>query len=170
MANCSGTPVSTRIGYTAIKKEATPGTAVKPTTFIPTVDGTIEINKTNLFSTSKLGTRNMNGEGVQGPEEVSGEFSSEFSANYSPWFLYGAMGAISSTDISSLTDGSVYRHDITSSNCQDAFTIEEAQGRYDDTGSHYQNFIVKRSYGVKFGDLTLYLFQLLKVHSRECLS
>lgn len=152
---CDWQPTSTRIGYHAIKAESTVWTAVKPTNFIRSESGWLEMDKTIDFANSKQNDRSQNIKAVPWQEDITWSIEYSLDANESPFMIYGALGSLSSADVSSWTDGSVYKHTIKDDNCLPSFTYEESVGRITDTSTNLQRYQIMRSIGTVFGNVSL---------------
>jgi len=128
-------------------------TAVKPTHTLRAESGSIEMKKEIVMSKSAQNDRAGNKKALMGAEDVQGLVNYEFDFNEIVYFLYGAIGALTTTNVG--TVGAVYKHAITPANCLPSFTYEEAIGRVTDTANNLQNILVKRSYGVIVGKFVL---------------
>jgi hypothetical protein len=146
---------STRLGYLAVKKQTNNSTPLKPTHFIRYKGGDLSLNQEIIENNPIQANRHSAIQPVPGKADADGDFDLDLDVNEAPFFLYGALGAISSSDISSETDASVFRHDITVANELPSFTFEQAKGNITDTTNNRQNYSVERTFGVKVNTLTL---------------
>lgn len=138
---------NTGIGYLAIKKQSTREVAVKPTNFLRYKNGDLMQSFENIVNNPIQNNKWNNLQLLKGKAEPAGDIGFDFDFNESIFLLYGVLGAISSSDISSATDGSVYRHTITVANTLPAFSIEQAKGDIADTTSNRQKHMVNRGFG-----------------------
>lgn len=150
---CNGQPTSTREGYHAFRNDESG--AVVPNQFIRSESGTIELNKTTNYSQSKQNDRAVNIQAVPGQEEISGSVEYSYDSNESPFALYGALGGITSVDVSSATDSSVFEHTIAPDLCLPSFSYEESVGRITDTTNDLQNYLTKRTHGAVVNSIDL---------------
>lgn len=151
--SCNGQSTSTREGYHSFRNDE--AGAIVPTNFIGSESGGIELNKTTVYSTSKRNDRALNGQAVPGQEQIGGTVEYSYDSNESLTWLYGVLGTIASTDVSSLTDGSVFSHVIDTALCLPTFSYEEGIGRITDTTNNLQNYLVKRTHGAVVNSTTL---------------
>lgn len=146
---------SSRLGYLAVKKESTVSTAVKPTHFVRFKDGDIAYNQ-EIIANNPIQSNRWNAlNAVKGKVSTEGTYNVDLDVNECVYFLYLALGAISSNDISSATDGSVYKHELTTQNTLPALTIEHGKGNLSDTGNNRQNYQVDRAFGVLVDSINL---------------
>ena len=148
---------STRKSYLAIIKEASTATAVKPTNFIKYKDGDILLAQEIIENNPICSNRWNPITAVPGKITTDGTFNVDTDVREAVWWLYGALGSVSSADISSLTDGSVYTHTITTADTLPSFTVEQGKGNLaDGTGTNNgQTYSVERSFGVLVDSFTL---------------
>lgn len=143
---------STRLGYIAMKAETgSSGTTivpVKPTNFLRFKEGDVSYNqeviKNNPIQNNRWGSIHA----VKGKVNTSGTYRMDLDVNESVFWLYGALGAMATADISSATDASAFRHTITVANSLPMFTIEQGKGNLTDTSNHRQNYQIDRAFGV----------------------
>lgn len=152
--SCNWNPTSTREGYHAIKNDAS-NDVVVPTNFVRSEDGSIDFNKTTNYAQSKQNDRAANIQAVPWQEDTEGTLNFSYDSNESVFLLYGVLGDISSADVSSATDGSVYDHTIEPDLCLPTFSYEEGIGRITDTSNNRQNVLIKRSYGATINSAKL---------------
>ncbi len=146
---------STREGYLAVKKESTVSTAVKPTHFIRFKDGDVDYNQ-DIIANNPIQNNRWNAlNSVKGKVSTDGTYNVDLDVNECVYFLYMALGGISSNDISSATDGSVYKHELTTQNTLPALTIEQGKGNLSDTTNNRQNYQVDRAFGVLVDSINL---------------
>ena len=139
---------STRSGYLAIKKEPTTALAVKPTNFIRFKDGDVKYDP-NIIANNPIQNNRWNAIcAVNGKAKAEGSFNLDLDVNESLHFLAPAVGNIASADISSASDGSVYKHTITLADTLKSITLEQGKGNLTDTSNNRQNYQVDRAFGV----------------------
>lgn len=145
---------STRLGYLAIKKEATTAVAVKPTHFLRFKEGDILVKK-EIIENNPIQNNRWNAvSAVPGKITTEGTYKLDVDTTEAVHFLYGALGSISTTDIGS-TPGQVYEHTLTLSNSLPSFTIEQAKGNLSDTTENLQKYQVDRAFGTMVDSLKL---------------
>lgn len=146
----------TRLGYLALKKEATAGTAVVPTHSLRFMEGDLEKKIDNIISNPIQNNRWGALSVVRGKETCEGNFKFQFDAVESGYIMYGALGADSPVDTSSATDGSVYTHTMTiAAATLPSFTVEQGKGSLSDTTNNRLNYRVMRGYGCQFDGFTM---------------
>ncbi len=146
---------STREGYLAVKKETTVSTAVKPAHFLRYKDGDVAYNQ-EIIANNPIQNNRFNAlNPVKGKVTTDGSYNVDLDVNECVYFLYMVLGAIASNDISSGTDGSVYKHDLTLANALPALTIEQGKGNLSDTSNNRQNYQVDRAFGVLVDSINL---------------
>lgn len=146
---------STRLGYLAVKRQASANTAVKPTNFIRFKDGDIkfeqEIIANNPIQNNRWGALNA----VKGKVNTSGTYNFDLDVNECVHWLSAALGTMNTSDISSETDASVYKHTITVANALPYLSVEQGKGNLTDTSNNRQNYTVERAFGVMVDELKL---------------
>ena len=116
-----------RIGYMAVKKEATLATAVKPTNFIRFKDGDIQNNQ-EIIANNPIQNNRWNAlNAVPGKITAEGTFNFDLDFNESVHFLGAGLGSVVSSDVSSGTDGTVFQHVINVANRLPGLTIEQGK-------------------------------------------
>jgi hypothetical protein len=145
----------TRLSSLMIKKEATKNTAVKPTNAVRYKEGGIMAKQEIIANNPVQNNRALALNAVKGKLEVDGTLKTDLDLNDGVHFLYSALGTMVSTDISSLTDGSVYLHEITPANRLHTFTMEQPKGDTDLTTQNRQRYVVDRGYGLMVGNLKM---------------
>lgn len=148
---------STRLGYLAIKPEPlSTGTTivpVKPTNFLRFKEGDVmyrqEVIKNNPIQNNRWGSIHP----VKGKVNTDGSYRTDLDVNESVFFLYGALGGISTSVISS--DTSAWRHTLTVANSLPMFTIEQGKGNLTDTSNNRQNYQVDRAFGCMIDSVRL---------------
>lgn len=138
---------STREGYLAIKKETTPAVAVKPTNFIHFKTGDVQYTPEVIANNPIRGNTWNAITPVKGKASASGAYNLDLDVNEAVHFLAAALGNIASADISSATDGSVYKHTLTHVPKVPSLTIEQGKGNLADTTNNRQNYQVDRAFG-----------------------
>lgn len=140
--------VMTRLGYIAVKRESTLATAVKPSHFLRFKDGDLkyaqEVIENNPIQNNRWNALNA----VTGKISTDASFNIDLDYNECVHFLSAALGGMSSADISSGTDASVYRHTITFSNSLPSLSLEQLKGDGTDTATNRQKYECLRGYGV----------------------
>lgn len=146
---------STRLSYLAVKKETTLATAVKPTNFIRYKEGDVKLNQENIVNNpiqnNRWGALNI----VPGKITAEGSYKFDLDFNECVHWLAAGLGTLSSSDISSGTDGSVYEHTITVANTLYGLSIEQGKGDLTDTSNNRQNYQVDRAFGVLVNDFKI---------------
>lgn len=148
---------STRQGYIALKRQtiSTPETAVVPTHFLRFKEGDLEKKVDNIVNNplqnNVWGALNT----VQGKITCEGSFKFDLDANESVHIIAGALGGLSSADVSSGTDASVYTHTITTATALPCFSWEQGKGDVSDTTNNSLNYRVMRGYGVYIDSFTM---------------
>lgn len=137
---------STRLGYLAVKLETAIATAVKPTNFVRFKDGDINKWLTILDNNPIQNQRRNPINAVATTESSDGAYNFDLDPNDVVFFLKAGMGSMSSADISSATDGSVYRHTINMANTLPSMTIEQGKGNLSDTTQNRQKYQVDRAF------------------------
>lgn len=146
---------STRLGYLAVKKETTLATAVKPTNFIRFKDGDVLL-KQEIIANNPIQNNRWNAlNAVQGKVTAEGTYNFDLDFNESVHFFSVALGSISSADVGSVTDASVFTHTITVANTLPGLTIEQGKGDLTDTSNNRQNYQVDRAFGVLVDSFTI---------------
>lgn len=149
---------STRLGYLALKKESTlppTVTPIKPSHFIRFKDGDVQKNLTILANSPIQNQRWKAIQPVSTTEAAEGSYNVDLDPNEVPYWLMCALGTLVSTDISSLTDASVFKHTFTVANQLPSLTVEQGKGNIDDTTSNRQKYTIDRAFGVMVDTLTM---------------
>lgn len=81
------------------------------------IDGDIVKNVENVKNTSIQNIRNNASTIVEGNETTEGTLNMELSPIDAVWFLFAALGTLTSVDVSSATDGTVWEHTIEEVDC-----------------------------------------------------
>lgn len=144
---------STRLGYIAIKKEASTTSsdvaAVKPSHFLRFKEGDMMLRKEVIMNDPIQNNRWKSLNAVAGKIASDGSYKLDLDANECVYWFFGGLGALtSSTDVSSATDASVFLHQIDLANTLPMFSIEQGKGNLTDTTNHRQNYQVSRAFGV----------------------
>jgi hypothetical protein len=137
----------TKKGYMAVIKETTAGTALKPTHFLRFPEGSIRAEQTIIKNTSIQNNRHNSLNYFRG--KINTDVSLEFEYDYtdSVYWLYGVLGGLTSADISSATDASVYSHTMIIADTAPSFTLEQAFGSTDSATTDKQEYQVDRLFG-----------------------
>lgn len=138
---------STREGYLSIKKETNAGVAVKPTHPLRFQDGDMLLIRETIKNSPIQNNRAKNISASKGKINSEGSYNVVVDPNEIVYWLHGALGGLSSADISSETDASVYRHTINAANDLPSYSIEQGKGNLDDTTNNRQNYEVSRAFG-----------------------
>lgn len=147
----------TREGYIAVKRQTitTPQTAVVPTHFLRFKEGdlekTIENIVNNPIQNNRWGALNI----VPGAETCEGTFKFDLDANECVHVLAAAHGGLSSADVSSATDTTVYDHTITIASDLPKLSWEQGKGSLTSTSNNRQDYRVMRGYGVQVDSYTI---------------
>ena len=146
---------STREGYLALIRQTTQDVAVKPTHFIRFKDGDI-MYKDPITGNNPIQKNRWNAiTPVSGEATSEGSYNIDLDVNECVHFLSAALGSMSSADISSETDGSVYKHTIDHSSGLPSLTIEQGKGNLDDVTNNLQNYQVDRAFGAMVDVITI---------------
>lgn len=140
--------VMTRLGYMAVKRESTLATAVKPSHFLRFKDGDLKFSQEVIESNPIQNNRRNALNPVAGKISTDASFNFDLDYNECVHWLSAALGGLSSSDISSGTDASVYRHTMTVSTSLPSLSVEQMKGDGTDTASNRQKYEVLRGYGV----------------------
>ena len=146
---------STWLWYLAIKKQSAAETAVKPTNFIRFDEGDLKKTLDNILNTPIQNNRWKNLSIKKATENGEWQFTLDFDFNETPRWIFGALGTLTPTDISSATDASVIQNAITFANTLPSFSLEQCQWDITDTAGNKQRYIVKRWFGAKIDSFTL---------------
>ena len=146
---------SSRLWYIAVKTETTVATAVKPTNFLRYKEWDMNPGLEILENDPIQNQRRKSINAVKWKESCEGSFKCDLDPNDAVFFLKAALGTNTPADISSLTDGSVYKHTITMANALPALTIEQGKGNLSDATSNLQNYQVDRAFGAMVDSFTL---------------
>jgi hypothetical protein len=137
----------TRIGYLAKKRESTQGVAVVPTHFLRFKSGDMIVKQDVIVNNPIQNNRAKALNVVKGKQTIEGGYTLDLDANECVQWIADALGTLSTSDISSGTDASVYQHTITPATTIPSFTLEQAKGPLTDTSNNGQNRLVERSFG-----------------------
>lgn len=148
---------STRQGYLAVKRQTitTPETAVVPTHFLRFKEGDIEKKVENIINDPLQNNVWKALNTVQGKVTCEGSFKFDVDANECVHVLANTLGGLSSADVSSGTDASVYTHTITTATALPCLSVEQAKGDITDTANNRLNYRVMRAYGTYMDSFTL---------------
>lgn len=140
--------VSSKSVYTAWRLEDVNGSPKIPDKFIPEVENSLNKNIENIPAESRFNVLNNVVHMARGANKIEGKIAVEADPKNIPMWLYMLFGQMTSTDISSLTDGSVYRHTIQDLVCgYKSVTIENKKG-WCELSADKTNIVVQRTYGV----------------------
>lgn len=110
-------PQNSKFGYGTIGVQANPTQPVQTNTPFMRIDGDIVKNVENVKNTSIQNIRNNASTIVEGNETTEGTLNMELSPIDAVWFLFAALGTLTSVDVSSATDGTVWEHTIEEVDC-----------------------------------------------------
>lgn len=147
----------TSLWYLCVKAETTTPptiTPIKPTHFLRFMDGDIKTGKTILWNDPIQNVRRKSMNAVQTTESSEGEYNMDLDPVDCPYFIRCCLGSMSSADISSATDASVFRHTMTVAKTLPSLTIEQCKWDPADTTNDQQNYAVLRAYGAIVDSLT----------------
>lgn len=137
----------TKKGYLAVIKETTAGTAVKPTHFLRFPEGSIAAEQTIIKNMSIQNNRHNSLNYFPGKINTDVSMTFEYDYTDSVYWIYGVLGGLTSADISSATDASVYSHTMVISDTNISFTLEQAWGATDSATTDRQEYQVDRLFG-----------------------
>lgn len=146
---------STRLGYLAVKKETTLATAVKPSHFLRFKEGDVMLKQEIIANDPIQNNRWSALNAVPGKITAEGSYKFDLDFNEAVHWLAAGMGTLSSADVSSGTDASVFTHTITVANTLYGLTIEQGKGNLTDTTNNRQNYSVDRAYGAMVNDFKI---------------
>jgi len=146
---------STRLGYLAVKRQSSPYVAVKPSHFIRFKDGDIKYAQ-EIIANNPIQNNRWNALApVKGKVATDGSYNFDLDVNEAGHWLSAALGGLSSSDISSETDASVYKHTMTMANTLPYLSVEQGKGNLTDSTNNLQNYTVERAFGVMVDELKL---------------
>lgn len=146
---------STRLGYLAVKREATVADAVTPDKFLRFKDGDVSYNQ-EIIANNPIQNMRWNAiQAVPGQVTTEGTYNVDLDANEGVHWLAACIGSVSSSDISSAGDSSVFKHTITLANSLPSLTLEQGKGNLNDTSNNRQNYQVDRAYGVLIDSISM---------------
>jgi hypothetical protein len=137
----------TKKGYMAVIAETTAGTAVKPTHFLRFPEGNIKAEQTIIKNMSIQNNRHNSLNYFPGKINTDVSMTFEYDYTDSVYWLYGVLGGLTSADISSDTDTTVYSHTMVISDTSPSFTLEQAWGATDSATTDKQEYQVDRLFG-----------------------
>lgn len=146
---------STRLGYLMIKRETTPALAVKPTRPVRFKDGQVMLKQEIIANNPIQNNRWLALNSVPGKISSDGSYNVDLDANECVHFLAAALGSISSADVGSTADGTVFTHTLTVANTLPTFTLEQGKGNLTDTTNNRQNYQVDRAFGCVVDTFTI---------------
>lgn len=148
---------STRNGYLAVKRQtiSTPEVAVVPTHFLRYKEGDLMLKQDVIINDPVQNNRWLALHPKSGKISAEGSFKTDLDVNESVHFIAAALGGLSSADISSATDLSVYRHTMTIANALPVLTVEQGKGNLTDTTNNRQNLEVSRAFGTMVDSFTM---------------
>lgn len=92
---------------------------------------------------------------VKTTESSEASYNFDLDPNDAVHFLRAALGSMVSSDISSLTDASVFEHVLNMANTLPALSIEQGKGNLTDTTNNRQNYQVDRAFGAMVDSFVL---------------
>lgn len=143
---------NTKYGYMTMAVQSSPTVPVIPDHAVARVDGDVMKNTEIVKNSSIQNIYNNASAVVDGNTTIEWSFNFELSPIDSVWYLWAVLWSLTSTDISSLTDGSVYKHEITHGLCAlPSYSIEQktwgcGAGASQPDG---QDTMITRAFGVK---------------------
>jgi hypothetical protein len=145
----------TKKGYLAVKKETTSGVAIKPTHFLRFPEGNIAAEQTIIKNMSIQNNRHNSLNYF--PGKINSDVSMTFEYDYtdSVYWIYGVLGGLTSADISSATDTSVYSHTMVIADGLPSFTLEQGWGSTDSATTDRQEYQVDRLFGAYVDSIEL---------------
>lgn len=149
---------NSKFGYLTIGKQIWDTTPVSSSKEVARVDGDVMKTIETVKNSAIQNIYNNASASVAWNETIEWSINTEISAKDAVWFLYGALWSIISSDVSSLTDWSVYKHTIEGADCWlPAFSIEQktggcASGASDPAG---QSQLVSRAFGAKINSVSI---------------
>lgn len=129
---------STRLGYLALKKEATKATAVKPTNFVRFREGDIGFNQEVIEANPIMNNRWNPLTAVPGKISTDAEFKLDVDAKEIWHFLYAALWSYTKATLS----GTAIKHTFWVANDLPTYSIEQL--KWNPSGTDYE---VIRAYG-----------------------
>lgn len=145
--------MNTRTWYLAITKEATKWVAAKPTKFIRYLDGDILLKQDTIQNSPIQNNRALALGASKGKITAEGNYNVDFDFIESPFFLYWALGSITSTSIGS-EPNTVFKHTLTIADCDlPTFSIEQKKGC--NGWDHNQAYEVSRAFGAMVDGLAI---------------
>lgn len=129
---------SSRLGYLALKKEATRGVAVKPTNFVRHKGGGITYNQEIIANNPIQNTRHNAINAVKGKVTTDGEYSLDMDLREIGYWLYAVLGTVGVTN-----SAGVYTHTFSQAKKLPSFSLEQCKGDGSDT-----DYEVSRAFGV----------------------
>lgn len=143
------TVVSSKAVYTGYQIETTNWTPALPNKFIPQIENSLDKNIENINSESRFNILNNVIYMARWTNKIQWNIKTELDPINSLVWFYMLMGSITSTDVSSLTDGSVFKHVIKDYVCgYKSVTIENKKGWCIALWEADNNIIVQRSFGI----------------------
>lgn len=129
---------STRLGYLALKKEATKATAIKPTNFIRFREGDIVFDQEVIEANPIMNNRWNPLTAVPGKISTDAEFKLDVDAKEIWHFLYAALGNYTKTTLS----GTAVKHTFQVANDLPTYTLEQLKWN-----PQWTDYEVIRAYG-----------------------
>lgn len=146
---------STRKSYLAVKRQSSAGVAVVPTHFLRYKEGDILLNQEVIANDPIQNQRWLALHAKSGKITSEGSYKMDLDVNECVHWLSAALGGLSTSDISSGTDASVYRHTITLADTLPYLTVEQGKGNLTDTSSNRQGYVVSRAFGAMVDTFTM---------------
>jgi hypothetical protein len=148
---------STRLGYIAVRREDFKAVAKKPTKFLRFKEGDIMANPEIIKNNPIQNNRRSSINALPGKIETAGSYKVDCDFNDIVHWMMPAFGKDASVDISSATDGSVWRHTIDHACKTKTLTIEQGKGELcdDPLTSDMQNMVVDRGFGCMIDSIKL---------------
>jgi len=146
---------STRLWYLATKIEWTKWTWVTPSHFVRYIDWDFMFNQENIENNPIQNNRWGPLYPIAWKQAVAWAFNFDLEALNAPYIMYPALWTISSADVSSGTDTSVYEHTLTVANTLPSYTWEQWKWNISDSTNNLQNYIINRAFWVMVDSFTL---------------
>jgi hypothetical protein len=135
----------TRKTWYAMSRETTPGTAATTASFWLPKKGDLKRERKPEYSTEERGTRDTNYQVQYTTRKSTADFKGLFYVDTDPYFILGAMGAVSSTQPDSTHVPTVYKHTFSFSDTLPSYTIFKNYDSqvYQQTMNYVEKFDIK---------------------------
>ena len=139
--------VSSKSVYTAWRLEVTPGVPLLPNKFVPEIENSMMKNVENISSDSRFNILNNTLYVAPGANKVGWGLNVEVDTRNILMRWHLLLGSLTSADISSATDLSVYQHTLEDTVCGYKTVTLENKKWGCELSADKSNIIVQRSYG-----------------------